>query len=234
MCFSSTASFTAAAALVPMGVLAVRRVHRQGQPERLPLAVTPWLFALQQFSEGVVWADPTPGVTRAAALLYLLFAYALWPAWMPWLALRFGASRLGSGRRRLLQLLHPLGILFGLTLWLPLALDPRGLQLREVGGSLQYGTTFLAGGLVSHSQGSGLYLLLVGLPLLLVPSWRLRLFALLVLLSFGVAQIAYLYAFTSVWCYFAALLSGLALWVIAEPKPPGRTAPESDSEPAAA
>ena len=233
MCFSSTASFTAAVVLGPLGLLAVRQARRSGQEGRLPLALTPLLFAVQQASEGVLWlhlehpalsaaadggATSSAGaLTRAAALLFLFFAYGLWPAWMPWAALRFGGPRLEPWRRRLIQLLALAGLAFGLGLWLPLPLDPDRLQLGVVGGSIHYATTFLGSGVISHDLGSSVYALLVGLPLLLVPSDRLRLFGLLVLLAFALAQLAYLYAFTSVWCYFAALLSALMLWVVAEP-----------------
>ncbi len=230
MCFSSTASFAAAALLAPLGLAAVGQARRSGQPGRLPLALTPWLFALQQVSEGVVWlgltgAGPDGALTRAAALLFLFFACGFWPAWMPWLALRFAGPGLAPWRRRLIQLLAVLGVALGLGLWLPLPFDPHRLQVTVVDGSIHYGTTFLASGLVSHGLGSGLYALLVALPLQLVPSPRLRLFGLLVLAAFTLAQLAYLYAFTSVWCYFAALLSALAVWVVAEPlRAPPRTA----------
>jgi len=233
MCFSSTASFTAAVALVPLGLLAVRQAQRNGQQGRLPLALTPWLFALQQVSEGVVWLGlddsggngTTAPLTRAAALLFLFFACALWPAWMPWLALRFGDSLLTPWRRRLIRLLALVGLAFGLGLWLPLPLDSDRLQIVVVGGSIHYATTFLGSGVINHTLGSGLYALLVGLPLLLVPSGRLRLFGLLVLLAFALAQLAYLHAFTSVWCYFAAVLSALAVWVVSEPPRPPLRAP---------
>ena len=61
-----------------------------------------------------------------------------------------------------------------------------------------------------------LYALIVCLPLLLSPSWRLRWLALALALAFAIAQLAYLHAFSSVWCYFSAVLSILVLWVLAE------------------
>lgn len=247
MCFSSTASFTAAATLVPLGLLAVRAVRRSGLDGRLPLALTPLLFALQQASEGVLWLRlEHPGLggaadsgasgggaalIGAAALLFLFFAYGLWPAWMPWVALRFLESRLEPWRRLVLKGLGLLGLLLGLGLWLPLAIEPDRLELLVVNGSIHYAPTLLASGVISHGLGTSLYAVPVGLPLLLGPSARLRVCGVLLLLSFALAQLAYRYAFTSVWCYFAALLSALVLWVVAEPAgqgppltPPPRTA----------
>ncbi|WP_411868069.1 hypothetical protein [Vulcanococcus limneticus] len=229
MCFSSTASFTAAVVLGPLGLLAVRQARRSGQEGSLPLALTPLLFAVQQASEGVLWlrlenpalsaaTDSGAGaLTRAAALLFLFFAYGLWPAWMPWVALRFLDSRLEPWRRQVFKGLGLLGLLLGLGLWLPLAIDPDRLELLVVNGSIHYAPTLLASGVISHGLGTSLYALLVSLPLLLGPSPRLRVCGVLLLLAFALAQLAYLYAFTSVWCYFAALLSALVLWVVAEP-----------------
>ena len=51
MCFSATASFSAAAVCGAIGVLTVRRASR---PD-LMLALIPVIFALHQAFEGVVW-----------------------------------------------------------------------------------------------------------------------------------------------------------------------------------
>jgi hypothetical protein len=51
------------------------------------------------------------------------------------------------------------------------------------------------------------YALIVLVPLLFSTLRELRLFGVLVALSIVVASLAYGYAFVSVWCFFAALLS---------------------------
>ena len=48
----------------------------------------------------------------------------------------------------------------------------------------------------------------MALPLLVRSGWRLKAFYLVVLVSAVVAHIVFAYAFVSVWCLFAALLSG--------------------------
>ena len=115
MCFSSTASFSAAALLIPIAALGVRRIPAGLAAERLPLALTPALFGLQQGLEGLVWLGLEPGgseagdalpavsvvpahggLAHAAALAYLFFAHAFWLVWMPWCALRFSGSASGS------------------------------------------------------------------------------------------------------------------------------------------
>ena len=52
MCFSATASFSAGALLLGIGVLTLRLASR---PREWPIAAIPLLFAVQQLSEGVIW-----------------------------------------------------------------------------------------------------------------------------------------------------------------------------------
>ena len=67
MCFSATASFTAAAVLLPSGVLSVYRAWR-GDRRYLALSALPLLFGLQQLFDGMVWragdVGDGDGVTR--------------------------------------------------------------------------------------------------------------------------------------------------------------------------
>jgi len=39
--------------------------------------------------------------------------------------------------------------------------------------------------------------------------------------AFGVTQLAFLHAFSSVWCYFSALISMLLIWIIRPASPFG-------------
>lgn len=86
MCFSATASFLTAAALLPIG-LETLRLARQRSPRLLPLAATPLLFAAQQAVEGWLWLGQRGmapvAVVMPAAITYLGFAFALWPVWLP-------------------------------------------------------------------------------------------------------------------------------------------------------
>lgn len=239
MCFSSTASFTAAGLLLPVGIQALRLCPSELRAQRLPLALCPLLFGLQQGLEGLVWLGLEPGrppwLPQGAALAYLFFAYAFWLAWMPWCALRFagGGAAAGAGARAAaggepqgaaLALawqrgLLLLGLLMGLSLWLPLLLDPSQLQPQAWHGNLIYPSDPPLLPLLGAGQGSLLYGLLVSLPLLLCLSRRLRLFAAALLLSFALAWFGYRHAFVSSWCFFSALLSPLLLWAVAEPEP---------------
>jgi len=224
MCFSARASFTAAALLLPLGAVAVRHVLGQRDHARLPLALTPLLFGVQQASEGVVWLGLAPDASpRAAALLplasvaYLFFAYGLWPGWIGFIALRRHGAEAGPAERRWLRGAMAVGALFGLLLWLPLLLDPPGAIPTLMGGSLDYPVPLLLPGSAGRLVGQSLYAALIALPLML-PAGELRPFGLSVLLAFVLAQGVHAPAFASVWCFFSAVLSLQIVWLVTRPR----------------
>ncbi|MCT0226037.1 hypothetical protein KQ310_12905 [Synechococcus sp. CS-1328] len=223
MCFSSSASFVVAAALLPLGVASVRYCRHHQRSDLLPLALSPLFFSTQQALEGVVWLGLAPGgpgdLVHPAALAYLFFAYAFWLAWFPWCVLHLNRQAPPGLRRRLLQILLVLGLLLGAGLWLPLLLDGSVLQPSMVHGSLNYTTTLLANGWINLGFGSTVYGLLITAPILLSGSERLRWFGGCILGIFLITHLAYGYAFTSVWCFFSALLSGSLYWILRDPKP---------------
>jgi hypothetical protein len=224
MCFSAAASFTAAATLVPLGLAAGSLSLRQGQGALLPLALVPVFFGLQQALEGVVWltVEQEGGSIwlSPAALGYLFFAYLFWLVWIPWSALRLERSTPGLLRRPAMLGLLCLGLLIGVLLWLPLLLDPGRLAPAVVKGSLAYNARLLGDGWINLRLGSFVYGLIITLPLLLLPQAGMRIFGITLVLSYVLSQLMYVYAFTSVWCFFSALLSGMILWLVLDSSPP--------------
>ena len=218
MCFSATASFVAAGALAPIGAACVPLAQRLGARRWMPLAVTPLVFAVQQALEGVVWLRLGHGAStaelRPVALAYLGFAFAIWPIWMPWCALCLGAGRLLGWQRRLMRGLWGLGALLAVGLWVPLLLQPGLVNPIVRLGSIDYRAQPIWAGPFSHTVLSLLYGLIVVLPLWLHPCRRLRWLAAGLALAFALAQVAYLHAFSSVWCYFSAVLSAMVLWIL--------------------
>jgi hypothetical protein len=228
MCFSATASFTAAALLIPLGAAAVVRSLSAGvgsdpaAASTVALAAAPLLFGLQQAIEGFVWIGVEGGGEAAwlapAALLYLFFAYGFWPAWIPFAVLRLeggGSSGSSSGwRGSLTGVLLVCGLLMGGFLWLPLLFEAVPPVPGVVAGSLHYPTPTLFAGLGLNWLGEGLYAVVIGLPLLLSASFPARLYAVSLLAAFALSEWLYRPAFNSVWCYFSALLSILILVIV--------------------
>src|SRR5437763_578905 len=72
MCFSATASFSAAAVIGSVGIVTLRSAAAKPDRRILALAAFPALFALQQVVEGLLWLDlvsPEPGALRGGVVL---------------------------------------------------------------------------------------------------------------------------------------------------------------------
>lgn len=99
MCFSAPASFTAAAVLLSMGTVTVRRARARRE---LPYAAIPLLFGVQQLLEGMLWLtfpDHAPLLNVGLTHLYSFFSHILWPIYVPLAALALETVR---WRRRVL------------------------------------------------------------------------------------------------------------------------------------
>ena len=87
MCFAASASFTAAAVLMPLGLYSAHIARRTDQTAYLPLALTPFFFDVQQWTEGLEWTAIDQGrvepLTTLAGLGFLFFAYCFWMIWIP-------------------------------------------------------------------------------------------------------------------------------------------------------
>ena len=229
MCFSATASFTAGAALLPAGVYCCRQALRK-ERRLLPLAVVPILFGIQQVAEGFVWLAVNRGDTPAAtgpALVFLFFALAFWPFW-PAFSANF--LPLSPPRRVVAGALLAVSLFWFVFLFGQIALDPdRYLNIRVVHHSLHYGYDHLPlYDYIPQPLLRTLYFLNVAAPMLLGvgESRQLRWFGLLLVGSVVVSYLLFAYAFTSVWCFFAAVISGYLCVVF-------RALPEPAAAPAA-
>jgi hypothetical protein len=214
VCFNAAASFAASAVLIPAGIHTLR-VAREAEPRWLPLAGFPLLFGIQQAMEGVLWlalGDPLgrivgvpPGTaTPVMALGFLGFAYLLWPVLVP---LSARSVEPGPRRRLLFGLLAVLGAAGGCFIYLPLLFNSNWLEVSIHGGSILYEPKILFASALGTPLGRGLYALVVLVPLLTSSEQLVRRFGLMIFLSVVLSAVAYGFAFVSVWCFFAALLS---------------------------
>jgi hypothetical protein len=213
MCFSAEVSFAAGAVLLPVGAYCVGRAAR-GDGRFVALGLTPIAFGLQQAAEGCVWLGLRhghPGLLAPSAAVFLFFALAFWPLWIP-LSLLFPESR-----RPAKAFLGAMVVLSPVWLWLyaPLAAGPgRWLSVEVVHHSIAYELSGLpAFQLAPRVVWRVGYLAFICLPLLVARPGsgygnRVGLGAgLLVAVLFAVSYLVYWYAFTSVWCFFAAVVS---------------------------
>ncbi len=206
MCFSETASYTAAAALVPAGIWCLRTAR--GLDRRwLPLAAFPLAFGIQQGIEGLVWrgldgGDPT--LTRVAAVGFLFFSHLFWPAFVPYAAWRLEPQ---AGRARLLGWLAAAGATLGLFLYLPTLAYSEELAVAAREGSIVYNVRLPFGLFEGRAPLYAAYAMIVVCSLALSSEPRVRHFAALIAASLIAAAVLRAHALVSVWCFFAAIAS---------------------------
>lgn len=208
MCFSAEASFAVGGALIPAGVYCVRAAWLK-QPRLIPLALMPLAFGTQQIAEGFVWVGLHHGdvaIVRAASLVFLFFALAFWPFWCSFLN---AILETRPWRTRLFIVLAVVTSGWFWILYYPLLVGPESrLSVEIVHHSLNYNYFPLP---VHHYIPRPLlvvlYVLSSAVPMLLGQNILGRLPLTLLLGSVVVAAALFNYAFISVWCFFAAVLT---------------------------
>lgn len=223
MCFSATASFAAGAVLIPLGGAALAQAWKTDR-RYLTLAAFPLLFGIQQISEGALWRslmDPEIPVSHAAATIFLFFAYFLWLLLSP-LAAFFIEER--ASLRRIFLGITILGGAYGLSLFLPLVVNADWLRIDLAQGSIVYDTRLIYGTSIPKSALRVAYAVIICLPFLASSAPRVGVFGMLVTFSVLLAFLFATYAFTSIWCYLAAVLSAYVAFMMF--CLPNRSAPE--------
>ncbi|MEO0350737.1 MAG: DUF6629 family protein [Cyanobacteria bacterium P01_A01_bin.15] len=213
MCFSAAASFTASALLIPTGLygcsLAISRDRCY-----LPLAVIPCMFGIQQGFEGMIWWATNHGqmgLANGAALGFLGFSHCFWLLWLP-LAMLFLEQR--PWVRRVLMGFLGVGVLFGLSLYGPFLLLSDTFAVMVNQGSIDYQTRLLYDQFWPRAVSRLVYMLIVLGPLWLSQRVQLRVAGGFIALALLVTYWFYNYAFASVWCFFAAVLSGYIVYFV--------------------
>jgi hypothetical protein len=202
VCFSATANFVGSGVLGTVGVATLSKVkHRR----ELLFASLPALFAVHQFIEGFVWLGLDDVLSKTVAhnmgAAFVLYAQGLLPFLMPLGIMLFEPTRT---RRRTMLPFVILGTL--LTLYMLWGLAAYPLQVSVQGNSIVYvnyatNMTWVAVLYVIATCGS---LFFSKIPMMV---------------AFGVANLTILlavmavkrYAFTSLWCAYAAVASIIIL-----------------------
>jgi hypothetical protein len=203
MCYSPTASFASAALIGTIGVMTLRHVR---SPQTLLFGATPILFALHQFTEGLVWLGLQGRIGSIgrdhAAFLFTLYAQGVLPFLMP---LAVALMEPPGWRKRVVSGLTIVGAIaamwdaYGL-IFLPtrVFVDHNAIAYRNV----------MTGSLII----SLLYILASCGALLLSSYPVVRWYGILNVIALTVVELVRDYAFASVWCFYAALMSIMLYW----------------------
>jgi hypothetical protein len=213
MCFSATANFVGSGVLGALGIVTLAKVkHRR----ELLFAALPALFAIHQFIEGFVWLGLdgrlSPTVTHNMGAAYMIYAQGLLPFLLPLGVLLFEPN--GESRTRMVPFLV-IGGATGLYILWALTAYPTEIYIRQ--NSIVYTNQA-----TSH--------MIVAILYVIATCGSLFFSKVRAMVIFGAANLAILlivaavkqYAFTSVWCAYAAVASVIVLyyfWTSSESRP---------------
>jgi hypothetical protein len=211
MCFSPEASFTGGLIISAIGIAAVTKIHK---PEHLLFASIPLFFGIQQFMEGALWLTiPNPdyiNTERFCTYIFLVMADVLWPVMIP-LSVLFMEKN--PKRKRILRILLIMGIT--LSAYYAICMVSYSVTPEISGYHIHYKTDFPKSlAMVAFI----VYLIVTITPLFVSSIKKTHLLGVLMFLSCCVTAIFFTQFLTSVWCFFAALISGVIFWILSDSK----------------
>jgi hypothetical protein len=213
MCFSAGASFAGGVIISSIGVATVSKARKSSS---IVFAGIPLLFGLQQFAEGLLWLtlpEPDPQLfylRKICTYIFMITAQVIWPLIVPF---SVWSMEKDPGRKKILTCL----VIGGATVsayyavcQLFLHIDPR-IESHHI----LYKTDF------PESLSNPvfiIYLIAAITPLFVSTHKKMRIMAVLMMISCLLAAIFYKEYLTSVWCFFAALISVVIYWILLDYK----------------
>lgn len=211
MCFSAGASFVGGVIISVIGVATVLKVHK---PSQIVFASIPLFFGFQQFVEGFVWFilqyPEYAHFQNLATSIYLIMAQVFWPMMLP---LSILCMENDKKRRKTLWILFSMGIT--LSLYYIFCLFSFKVTPEIMGYHIEYKDNFPK--YIRHFAFV-IYLIVSITPLFISSIKRTHLLGILMTLSCLVTIIFFTQYLTSVWCFFAALISSVIFWILRDAK----------------
>ncbi|TSC71158.1 MAG: hypothetical protein G01um101449_86 [Parcubacteria group bacterium Gr01-1014_49] len=200
MCFSATASLVAGSALSAAGVATLSQAKTK---KELPLASIPLIFGIQQLTDGVVWLSfGVEPVHTIAVYAYAVFSQVLWPAFLPFSILLVETD---PTRRKALRLFSFIGLCVAAYFLYFISAGTTTAQI--VNNCVAYYTP------QPHMLTSLVLYVAATCGACLLSSHKiLNIFGIALFISFIISGWFYVEAFSSVWCFFAAILSFIIYW----------------------
>ena len=200
MCFSAEASFIVSGTLLVIGVTTVRKsIYKKD----LPIAIIPFIFAIQQLVEGLLWVslsnNDTSQIPFWLSNIYGVFIGIIWPLFAPFAVY---CAETDSKRRKIIASIGMAGL--GLAIYTGIGLAEEPIIAEIINHSINY----------KHHVGVYqlvivLYLLATCVPFIFSSYKHLYSAGIIITLGFFVAYVTFLETFASVWCFFAAITSAL-------------------------
>jgi hypothetical protein len=207
MCFSAGASFGAGIVLATAGSFSLKQVKNSSQ---VMFGAIPFLFALQQACEGMLWLSLTNSKFSEwqvpMTYLFLFFAQGLWVFWVPVSVYLFE----GPGKRKkILFIFSVVGCFSAFFLICRLIFFDvsSGASRHHIFYNIQSGEAVIV-------ISSIFYFLSTVVPLFVSRTRNMVLLGIALLGSLIASWFFYETYFISVWCFFAALLSSIIIFIL--------------------
>jgi hypothetical protein len=211
MCFSAGASFASGVVISAIGISSVKEVYK---PSQRVFAIIPLLFGIQQLAEGCLWITLSRTdfviVKKISIYVFLITAQVLWSWVIPLSVLLMEEE---PRRRKILRVMLVIGVALSMYYAFYLffhkvtsqILDCHILYTTESPESLAL-LTFI------------LYLAVTVASFFVSSIRRMYLLGIIMALSCLMAAVIYKLYLTSVWCFFAAIISIFIYLIIRESK----------------
>ena len=202
MCFSATANFVGSGVLAAVGVVTLTKVRHRRE---LLFASLPTLFAIHQFIEGFVWLGLDGYVSQTTmhnmGAAFMLYAQGLLPFLIPLSVMLFEAT--AKNRNRMWPFLL---IGTGTSLYMLWALIAYPVQISVKGDSIVY-----INAATNNTTLAILYVIATCGSLFFSKVKDMVLFGAANLIILLTVMAVKRYAFTSLWCTYAAIASIIIL-----------------------
>jgi len=211
MCFSAGASFASGVVLSAIGIITIKEIHK---PSQRLFALIPVLFGIQQLSEGCLWltlAGPDfIMVRKISTYVFLITAQILW-SWV--IPLSVFLMEEEQKRKKILQIMFFIGI--ALSMYYSVYLFFHNVSSRILDCHILYTTespdslalpTFI------------LYLTVTIAPFFVSSIRKMYLLGTIMAISCLMSAVFYKLYLTSVWCFFAAIISIFIYLILRESK----------------
>lgn len=208
MCYSAQASLLTAGYLLLAGLWSLKKNKLPGL--RL-FAAMPLLFAAQQLAEGFLWLSttyPMPLVTTYMPYFYLLFAFFIWPLFIP---ISISLMEPNPKLKPHLKRLAVVGAVVSCVLYAYVIRF--GASAQPLLCHIYYNVNIPENVRIILTL---LYLCVTVIPFVISSIPLMPFFGLLLLGSYFVSYGFYYTHILSIWCFFAAVLSSFVCVIVAE------------------
>ncbi len=210
MCFSATASFGAS---IVLGVTSIATIRKVNTPSQYPFASIPFVFAIQQGIEGIVWLSLShpewEKYQHAASLAYLIIAQVVWSVFLPMTFLLFEKN---PNRKKLIRPFLVPGII--VAVYFLYCLFSFQMVITNTDHHVFYNLDFPR---LLIPFAAAFYLIATVIPPLLSKDIRIKLIGIVLLTSYIVARIFFQPSLISVWCFFAIVI-GILVYLVMQDK----------------